>query len=243
MGIIIQNLATELLIYNDTTRDITYMPKLGATVSAVGGNVVIKNGTTDYVNTDPSQITEPSINGLYDLVTTFRGYLEDNPINLFSGGWGDYTDTYTSGTPITLTGGAGFIQLTNNKGIYNESKLPYGVTTLWNSSTNVISLAGLSIGDIVGVRITLAVTIATANTELDFQLAGGASGAAFTVPIAQPAHYKATKTYSISAYNEFYIGSTDVLDNGVMIRASAEKTCSVVITGWYIKAIKVGNAQ
>lgn len=243
MGIIIQNLATELLVYNDTTRDITYMPKLGATVSAVGGNVVIKNGTTDYVNTDPSQITEPSVNGLYDLVTTFRGYLQDNPINLFSGGWGDYTDTATSGTPITLTGGAGFIQLTNNKGIYNESALPYGVTTLWNSSTNVISLLGLSIGDIVGVRATLVVTIATSNTELDLELAGGTSGAAFTVPIGKATNYKTAKAYSISAYTEFYIGSTDVLENGVMIRASAEKTCSVVITGWYIKAIKVGNVQ
>jgi len=243
MGIIIQNLPTELLVYNDTTRDITYMPKLGATVSAVGGNVVIKNGTTDYVNTDPSQITEPSINGLYDLVTTFRGYLEDNPINLFSGGWGDYTDTYTSGSPITLTGGAGFTQLTNNKGTYNESVLPYGVTTLWNSSTNVISLLGLSIGDIVGVRVTIIATIATSNTELDLELAGGAFGTAFTVPLGKSTNYKTAKAYSISAYTEFYIGSTDVLQNGVMIKAAAEKTCSVVITGWFIKAIKVGNAQ
>lgn len=242
MGIIIQNLPTELLVYNDTTKDITYMPKSGATVSAVGGNVVIKNGTTDYVNTEPSQITEPSVNGLYDMVTTLRGYLEDNPVNLFSGGWGDYTDTATSGTPITLTGGAGFIQLTNNKGSYNESKLPYGVTTLWDSSTNVISLAGLSIGDIVGIRATLVVTISATNTEIDMQLAGGASGSAFTVPIGKSTNYKTVKSYTLSGYTEFYIGSTDVLQNGVMIRASAEKTSSVIVTGWYIKAVKVGNA-
>tara|TARA_R110000868_G_scaffold261078_3_gene519184 strand:- start:888 stop:1616 length:729 start_codon:yes stop_codon:yes gene_type:complete len=242
MAIIIQNTSTEIIVYNDTTKDITYVPKSGTTVSAVSGNVVITNGGINYVNATPNDISTPSVNGLFNLVNTLHGYLEDNPINLFSGGWGDYTDTHTSGTPITLTGGAGFIQLTNNKGIYNESALPYGVTTLWNSSTNVISLLGLSIGDIVGVRATLVATIATSNTELDIELAGGASGAAFTVPIGKATNYKTAKAYSISAYTEFYIGSTDVLENGVMIKASAEKTCSVIVTGWYIKAVKVGNA-
>jgi len=241
MAIIIQNASTEIIVYNDTTKDITYVPKSGTTVSAVSGNVVIKNGETTYVNATPNDISTPSENGLFNLVETLHGYLEDNPINTFSGGWGDYTDTHTSGTPITLTGGAGFIQLTNNKGTYNESKLPYGVTTLWNSSTNVISLAGLSVGDVITVRATLVVTIATANTELDLELAGGASGLAFTVPMMPTASYKTVKSYTISAYTEFYIGSTDVLQNGVIIKASAEKTCSVVITGWYIKAIKVGN--
>jgi len=241
MAIIIQNLPTELLVYNDTTKDITYMPKSGATVSAVGGNIVIKNGTTEYVNSTPNGISTPSVNGLYDLVTTLHGYIEDNPVNILSGGWGDYTDTLTSGAPITITGGAGFTQLTNNKGTSNETKLPYGVPTLWDSGTNRISLDGLSIGDFVGVRATFVITIATTNTEVDVQLAGGASGTAFTVPIGSSTNYKAVQSYTVSGYTEFYIGGTDVLENGVMIRMSAEKTCSVVVTGWYIKAVKVGN--
>ena len=241
MAIIITNRPTELVIYDEVAKSIQYVPKTGTIVSAANGKVVVVNGSTTYVNATPNEISTPSTNGLFDIVDTIHGYVDDNPVNLISGGWGDYTDTFTSGTPITLTGGAGFTQLTNNKGSYNETKLPYGVDTLWSNSTNRIVLTGMSIGDIVGVRATFVLTVATTNTELDVQLAGGASGTAFTVPIGSSANYKSAKAYTISAYTEFYIGSADVLENGVMIQAAAEKTCTVVVTGWMIKALKIGN--
>lgn len=241
MAIRITDLPTQLLIHDEVAKNIQYVLKEGTVVSAENGKVLIKNGSTTYVNATPNEISLPETNGLLDIVQTIHGYIDDNPVNLISGGWGDYTDTATSGAPITLTGGAGFVQLTNNKAVSDETKLPYGVDTLWSSATNRIVLDGLSIGDIVGVRVTFTLTIATTNTEVDVQLAGGASGTAFTVPIGKTINYKTAKTYTISGYTEFYIGSADVLNNGVMIQASAEKTCTAVVTGWFIKALKVGN--
>lgn len=241
MAIRITDLPTQLLIHDEVAKNIQYVLKEGTVVSAENGKVLIKNGSTTYVNATPNEISLPETNGLLDIVQTIHGYIDDNPVNLISGGWGDYTDTFTSGAPITLTGGAGYVQLTNNKGVLNETKLPYGVDTLWSSATNRIALDGLSIGDIIGVRATFDITIATTNTEIDVQLAGGASGTAFTVPMGGAKNYKTAKTYNFSFYTEFYIGGTDVLENGVMIRVAAEKTCTVVVTGWFIKALKVGN--
>lgn len=241
MAIRITNLPTQLLINDETAKNIQYVLKEGLSVSASNGRVIVQGGSTTYVSATPNEISEPVTNSLLEMVETLHGYVDDNPVNLFSGGWGDYTDTFTSGAPITLTGGAGMVQLTNNKASSNETKLPYGVDTLWNSSSNRIVLDGLSVGDLVGVRATMVATTATANTEIEIELAGGASGAAFTVPIGKTTDFKTVKSYTISHYTEFYIGNADVLNNGVMIRASAEKTCTMVVTGWLIKAIKVGN--
>lgn len=55
------------------------MPKEGAVLTATGGNVLIKNGTEEFLNADPEKITLPTVNGLFDLVEILDGYLQNNP--------------------------------------------------------------------------------------------------------------------------------------------------------------------
>lgn len=243
MGIKIYNLENRLLIYNDVEKNIDYVQKEGATVSAIAGNVVIATGTTQHLNADPEKITLPTENGLLDLVQVIDGYLVSNPSGVFSGGWADYDDNTTSGTPITITGGAGLTVLTNDAAgtSTNVTKLPFGVSKLWDPSTNKMVFTGMSIGDIIGIRVTIDVIVATNNTEIEGSLVMGSGGSSFEIPIINTTNFKTTGTYRVSEYTEFYIGSDDVLSNAGQIKLKSDTTCTVTVHGWFVKAIKVGS--
>jgi hypothetical protein len=237
MRIKVHNSVNELIIQDEDAKSIVYVPKTGLQIKADNGIITISDGNQSFVNTTPDNFTLPAIKSLFNLVQVLKGYIDDNPINGFSGGWGDYTDATTTGVPITLTGGAAFVSLTNDKSSVNETYLPFGVHTLWDSSTNKMSLTGMSVGDIIGIRITLSLIIATVNTEVNIILNGGI----FTVPITGTRDFKTVQPYTVSQYTEFFIGDQSIITNGVYIQAKAEKTCTVIVTGWYIKAIKIGS--
>lgn len=243
MGIKIYNLENRLLIYNESEKSIEYVSKEGATVSASNGNVIIAQNGVVKLNSDPEKITLPMENGLLDLIQIIDGYLASSPSGVFSGGWADYDDNATSGTPITITGGAGLTTLTNDTlgPSTNTSKLPFGVTKLWDPSTNKIDFTGMSVGDIIGIRVTIDVIVATNNTEIAGSLVMGSGGSSFEIPIINTANFKTTGTYTISEYTEFYIGSNDVLNNGCQVKLKSDTTCTVTVHGWFIKAIKVGS--
>jgi len=242
-GIRIYNLEERLLIYNEEQKGIEYIPKEGLVVGASNGNVVLTQNGVVKLTADPEKITLPVENGLFDLVQIIDGYLVSNPSGVFSGGWADYDDNATSGTPITITGGAGMTVITNDTlGPYtNESKLPFGVSKLWDPSTNKLSFEGLSVGDIVGIRVTIDVIVATNNTEIFGALVMGSGGSAFEIPIINTVNFKTTGTYTISEYTEFYIGSEDVLQNAGQVKLESDTTCTVTVQGWFIKAIRVGS--
>jgi len=242
-GVRIYNLEERLLIYNEEQKGIEYIPKEGLVVGASNGNVVLtQNGVVKFT-ADPEKITLPVENGLFDLVQIIDGYLSSNPSGVFSGGWADYDDNATSGTPITITGGAGMTVLTNDTlgASTNETKLPFGVSKLWDPSTNKLSFEGLSVGDIIGIRVTIDIIVATNNTEVSGALVMGSGASSFEIPIINTTNFKSAGTYTVSEYTEFYIGSDDVLENAGQIKLESDTTCTVTVQGWFIKAIKVGS--
>lgn len=242
----ITNTPTKVLVYNTNTKTGGYYPKSTLNATADSGHLVLTSDGTEVMRSawrsGTSQVSSPTSTDLFDLLTIVHGYIADVGVNQFSGGWADYDDNATSSTPITITGGAGLTVLTNDTlgSNTNETKLPYGVAQLWDASTNKFDFTGLSVGDLVSVRVDLDIIIASTNTEVHGVLAMGSGASAFEIPLIRTTNYKATGTYNLPVYTEFYIGNTNMLENGGQIKIESDTTCTVTVNGWFIKATKVG---
>lgn len=247
MGYRIENKATELLIYDMDGKNITYYPKSELSVSASNGNIIITQTVGESSNTifsqEASMIDQPSTNSIYDLVTTIKGYIGTESPDSFSGGWADYEDTATTGSPISVT--AVPTVLTNDGlGVdTNTSYLPVGgngITQLWDTSSNGFDFSDLDVGDMVDIRMDITMIIASNNTAVDVDLYMG-SGGSIVVPFISQQNFKSTGSFEVIRYMGIYIGSEDVRDNLAQLKVSADNNCTCTVHGWYIKAIRRGS--
>lgn len=243
MGYRIENKATELLIYDTDGKSITYYPKSELSVSASNGNIIITQTVGESVNTifsqEASMIDDPSTNSIYDLVTTIKAYIESDGGDSFSGGWADYADFATTGTPLSVT--TSFSILTNDGlGVNtNTSYLPDGVTQLWDSSTNSFDWSELKVGDMIDIRMDLDVITVTNNTAITVNLYMG-SGGSIVVPFISSQNFKTAGTYNLIRYQGLYIGSEDVRTNAAQLKIKADNNCTCVVNGWYVRYTKKG---
>ena len=242
----IQNKNSELLIYDKVGKNINYYPKSELSVSASNGNINITKTTDESVNTifsqEASKIDEPSTNSIYELVTTIKGYIGTASPDGFSGGWADYADTATTGTPINVTAVPAVLTNDGTGVNTNTSYLPIGgngITQLWDTSSNGFEFSELEVGDMVDIRMHISVIIASTNTVVDVNLHMGAGGSV-VVPFISDQNYKATGTFEVIRYMGVYIGSEDVRDNLAQLKISADNNCTCTVHGWYIKAIRRG---
>ena len=242
----IQNKNLELLIYDKVGKNINYYPKSELSVSASNGNIIITQTEGESVTTifsqEASMIDQPSTNSIYDLVTTIKGYIGTESPDSFSGGWADYEDVATTGTPISVT--ATPTVLTNDgTGVdTNTSYLPVGgngITQLWNTSSNGFDFSDLEVGDMVDIRMDITMIIASNNTAVDVDLHMG-SGGSVVVPFISQQNFKVTGSFEVIRYMGIYIGSEDVRDNLAQLKVSADNNCTCTVHGWYIKAIRRG---
>ena len=243
MGFRIHNVGTQILIEDTSNHNMTYYDKENLIVSASSGSVVINNGASGVAfSQEPANIDLPSFNGLYDLVTTIHGYIASSSGDAFSGGWADYNDTATTGSPIAVT--AVPTALTNDGlGVNtNTSYLPIsgnGITQLWDTSLSGFDFTALDVGDMLDIRMDISVIIASTNTVVDVNLLMG-TGGSVVVPFISDQNYKATGTFEVIRYMGIYIGSTDVRDTLAQLKIEADKNCTCIVHGWYIKAIRRG---
>jgi hypothetical protein len=239
MGFRIENKATELLIHDVGRKNITYYSKDNLSVKAEAGEIVILDNNEEILRADSTQIDDPSVNGVYDLVTTIKAYLQSDGGDSFSGGWADYADFATTGTPLNVT--AVYSVITND-GLSvntNTSYLPEGVTQLWDSSTNSFDWSELKIGDMIDIRLDLSVTIVTNNTAVDVDLFMGFGGS-IDVPFISAQNFKTSGTYNLIRYQGLYIGSEDVRNNAAQLKIKADHNCTCVVNGWYVRCIRKG---
>ena len=243
MGFRIENKTNELLIYDTDTKSINYYPKSNLSVSASEGKVVLSNGSQSIINDDVSKIDLPTFNGLYDLVTTIHGYISTQSPDGFSGGWADYEDVATTGTPIAVS--AVPVVLTND-GLGVDTKSSYlpvggnGITQLWDTSSNGFDFSDLNVGDMVDIRMDITMNITSNNTAVDVDLFMG-SGGSVVVPFISQQNFKSTGSFEVIRYMGIYIGSEDVRDNLAQLKVSADNNCTCTVHGWYIKAIRRGS--
>ena len=242
MGYRIENKTGELLIYNTDTKNINYYSKADLKIAAFEGNILLTNGSQTIINDDVSKIELPAFNGLYDLVTTIHGYIGTASPDGFSGGWADYADVTTTGTPIAVTAVPAVL---TNDGLGVDTNTKYlpisgnGITQLWDTSLSGFDFTALDVGDMLDIRMDISVIIASTNTVVDVNLLMG-TGGSVVVPFISDQNYKATGTFEVIRYMGIYIGSTDVRDTLAQLKIEADKNCTCIVHGFYIKAIRRG---
>ena len=242
----IQNKTLELLIHDKVGKNINYYPKSELSVSASNGRIIITQTVGESLNTifnqEASMIDEPSTNSIYDLVTTIKHYIGTESPDSFSGGWADYNDTATTGSPIAVTAVPAVL---TNDGLgvnTNTAYLPIGgngITQLWNTSSNGFDFSDLNVGDMLDIRMDINVVIASVNTVVDINLLMG-TGGSVVVPFISDQNYQAAGTFEVIRYMGIYIGSTDVRDTLAQLKIEADKNCTCIVNGWYIKATRRG---
>ena len=243
----IQNKNLELLIYDKVGKNINYYPKSELSVSASNGNIIITQTVGESSNTifsqEASMIDQPSTNSIYDLVTTIKGYIGTASPDGFSGGWADYEDVATTGSPIAVSAVPAVL---TNDGLgvdTNTSYLPVGgngITQLWDTFSNGFDFSDLDVGDMVDIRMDITMIIASNNTAVDVDLHMG-SGGSVVVPFISQQNFKSTGSFEVIRYMGIYIGSEDVRDNLAQLKISADNNCTCTVHGWYIKAIRRGS--
>ena len=242
----IQNKTLELLIYDKVGKNINYYPKSELSVSATNGNINIFQTVGESTNTifsqEASMIDQPSTNSIYDLVTTIKGYIGTASPDGFSGGWADYADVATTGSPIAVSAVPAVL---TNDGLGVDTNTAYlpiggnGITQLWNTSSNGFDFSDLNVGDMLEIRMDIDVIIASNNTAVDVNLHMG-SGGTVIVPFISQQNFKTTGTFEVIRYMGLYIGSTDVRDTLAQLKISADNNCTCTVNGWYIKATRRG---
>jgi len=157
-------------------------------------------------------------------------------------GFADYNDTATTGSPISVSATT-WTKLTNNgAGTNTLKKLPSGVTDLWNTSTNQLSLSQLPLYSMVDSRVDIAVTTSSANQTVQLRIALAIGDAiAFFLPAGSHL-FKTAGVHSITATIPFYLGSAPVRANPGEFQIYSDATCTVVVNGWYMRAAKYTGA-
>jgi hypothetical protein len=243
MAFRIHNATNYILIEDTSAQNINYYSKKGLVVSANNGNVVITNANgTGIFSQPPANIDLPSFNGLYELVTTIHGYITTASPDGFSGGWADYADVATTGSPIAVSAVPAVL---TNDGLGVDTNTAYlpiggnGITQLWDTSSNGFDFSDLNVGDMLEIRMDIDVIIVSNNTAVDVNLHMG-SGGTVIVPFISQQNFKTTGTFEVIRYMGLYIGSTDVRDTLAQLKINADNNCTCIVNGWYIKATRRG---
>lgn len=156
-------------------------------------------------------------------------------------GFFDYNDATTSGTPINVTGGAGYVELTNDEaGVFtNKTYAPVGVTDVWDSTTDRLDFSDLKLGDQLTVRIDIQVTTSVANQVVELALELGTGGSPYDLKFFT-SQYKTAGAKSIAVPVDFYMGDANTINNLGRLKIKSDGNCTVVVNGWYCRVLLRG---
>lgn len=183
--------------------------------SAVAGTVYVANGAGSGSWTDPI------------------------PTDIHRVGWANYNDYATTITPQAISSTT-WTKITCDAlgSLTDESYLPAGVATLWNSSTDQFDFTDLNLGSTVDIRIDLDVTTSSANQYVATRIVYGEGDPdEYSIGIAT-IHYKTSGTYNLVSYSGAYIGNTLTKDNPAQIEIYSDASCTVMVKGVYIRVTR-----
>lgn len=150
---------------------------------------------------------------------------------------GFITYSNSNTTPVSVTGGATWYQLTNDgAGTYStDDYANTGVTQLWNTSTNQLDFTQLEIGDQYVLTMYTSITTTAANQELDLRLRTGIGSAGEFALVFAHIYYKTAGTYPLQVSLPLYVGTTHTKNNPARIEVNSASNASVLLTDLYIK--------
>jgi len=168
-------------------------------------------------------------------------YVKNKPTQLFSSvGYFHYTDTATQTTPLTILPDTNK-KLTNN-GLGAQTNLtqaPYGVSTLFNTTTNEFDFSQLSIGDTLDLRVDLLLTTTSANQKyVVFLRVGEGSVAQYDLPIFMGQIKSISSDNRIIGNEPFSIDYQEHIDNPATLYILSDDDGSVKVNGWYASIIR-----
>lgn len=163
------------------------------------------------------------------------------PANAFWGGLLDYNDLATATTPITITGWAAAVPLTNDElwPFTNKAYKPVNVDDVWDTSNNRFDFSDLKLWDMIDIRLDVELTTTSVNTEIEIDLIMAEwTGWEYSIPFVTRQNFKTAWTYLINRFNGIYMWDLSTLNNFAKFKMSSDKTCTVKVNGWYCKVIQ-----
>lgn len=150
----------------------------------------------------------------------------------------DYNDLATQTTPINIPSGLVNVDIPNDAlGQFTNRKYrPDGVTDIWNPDTGLFDWTYLKQGDMVDIRLDLAITTTNPNQTVIVELLIAIGGFEYVIPFVQ-ANVKTVGTYPVNRYNGIYMGDENTLLNGAKFRVRSDAAATMVVNGWYCKLL------
>lgn len=172
-------------------------------------------------------------NGVYTIDTNSVDSFEDINIGVYY-----YNDNQGFQSYLADT----FITLSNNGEGSDTYKDPLtGIPDIYNISTDRFDFSGLSINDIVDLRIDLDINTTTASETVDCDIVLGEGQAGeYSIPLISSKYYKNSGNFKISVNQEIDIKNNTAKDNPAFIRLKGSASSRLTVIGFYAKVIKRG---
>mgnify|MGYP000910930206 CR=1 FL=1 len=152
-------------------------------------------------------------------------------------GWASYTNDIDKSTRLGISqGDDGWVTLlldTKDK-VQNETYLPKGCTSLWNSHQRALNFHGIKEGSQVFVTYNFELTTYTANTEVWLRTYFPSNDKEFVQLIGS---FKYQNTYSLSTTQQIFIENQAMWGNGAVPQIRTDFDASVIFNSVYVSVV------
>lgn len=154
----------------------------------------------------------------------------------------DYRDQATNTTPISVSANTSTIITNDGAASDTYKKLPdTGITDLYNTTFNRFEFTGLTVGDMIDIRLDLEVTTTVNNQIFSIDLELGQGGTTYTVPFIVDQEKKTSGATSVIRYNGIYMKDANTINNYGQFKIISPDALTVEVHGWYCKLMKQGR--
>ena len=152
-------------------------------------------------------------------------------------GWASYTNTIEKPTKLGISeGDDGWVTLildTKDK-TQNETYLPKGCTSLWNSHQRALNFHGIKEGSQVSVTYNFELTTYTNNTEIWLRTYFASNDQEFVQFVGS---LKYQNTYSLSVTQNIFIEDQAMWGNGAVPQIRTDFDASVIFNSVYVSVV------
>jgi len=152
-------------------------------------------------------------------------------------GWASYTNTINKPTKLGISeGDDGWVTLildTKDK-TQNETYLPKGCTSLWNSHQRALNFHGIKEGSQVSVTYNFEITTYTSNTEIWLRTYFASNDQEFVQFVGS---LKYQNTYSLSVTQNIFIEDQAMWGNGAVPQIRTDFDASVIFNSVYVSVV------
>jgi len=152
-------------------------------------------------------------------------------------GWASYTNTITKPTKLGISeGDDGWVTLmldTKDKS-QDETYLPKGCTSLWNSHQRALNFHGIKQGSQIFVTYNFELTTYSANTEVWLRTYFATNDQEFVQLVGS---FKYQGTYNISVTQNIFIEDQAMWGNGAVPQIRTDFDASVILNSVYVSVV------